>query len=149
MKWILCTVLSLIVHVAAIGVLVVFALRLFVTGMNRFLFHGRERLATRASVVTAVVAAFALSLQLALRHNQIRRDSAIRSAAVDGATEESVMAKLGPPNDRYRQQGSGNETHDIFLYKTPNWWLSPEPLADDYLLEFDSEGHFVHCRIDK
>ena len=149
MNWILCTVLSLIVHVVAIGVLVVFVLRLFVAGMNRFLFHGRERLISRASVVTAVVAAFALSLQLALHHDQIRRDFAIRSAAVDGATVESVMARLGPPDDRYRQRGSGNEAHDIFLYKTPNWWLSPEPLADDYLLEFDSEGRLVHWRIDK
>ena len=149
MNWILCTVLSLIVHVAAIGVLVVFVLRLFVAGMNRFLFHGGERLVTRASVVAAVVAAFALSLQLALRHDQIRRDFAIRSAAVDGATEESVMARLGPPDGRYRQRSPDNETHEIFLYKTPNWWLSPDPLADDYLLEFDSEGRFVHWQIDK
>ncbi len=149
MNWILCTVLSLIVHVATIGVLVVFVLRLFVAGMNRFLFHGSERLVTRASVVAAVVAAFTLSLQLALRHDQIRRDFAIRSAAVDGATEESVMARLGPPDGRYHQRSPANETHDIFLYKTPDWWLSPEPLADDYLLEFDSEGRFVHWQIDK
>ena len=149
MKWILCMVLSSIVQGAAICVLVAFVIRLVTVGANRFLFRGREWSLPSTSVVAAVVAAFALSLQLALRHDQIRRDSAIRSAAVDGATEESVMARLGPPDDRYRQQGSSNETHDIFLYKTPNWWLSPEPLADDYLLVFDSEGRFVHWQIDK
>lgn len=141
--------LSLFLYAAAIGVLAVFAIRLTVAAVDRFLLHGHARLITRSSVAWTAVAVLVFALQTGLGYDQVRRESAIRAAAIDGATMESVLAKLGPPDLRYRQWGMESGMHSFLLYQTPDWWLAPGTFADDYLLEFDSDGYFVNWRIDK
>ena len=141
--------LSLFLYAAAIGVLAVFAIRLTVAAVDRFLLHGHARLITRSSVAWTAVAVLVFALQTGRGYDQVRRESAIRAAAIDGATMESVLAKLGPPDLRYRQWGMESGMHSFLLYQTPDWWLAPGTFADDYLLEFDSDGHFVNWRIDK
>ena len=141
--------LSLFLYAAAIGVLAAFVIRLVVAAADRFLLHGHARLITRSSVAWTAVAVLVFALQTGLGYDQVRRESAIRAAAVDGATMESVLAKLGPPDLRYRQRETGSGMHSFLLYRTPDWWLAPGTFADDYLLEFDSDGRFVNWTIDK
>lgn len=141
--------LSLFLYAATIGVLAAFAIRLVVAAADRFLLRGHARLITRSSVVWTAAAAFVFSLQTALGYDQVRRETAIRAAAVNGATVESVLAKLGPPDLRYGQWETVSGMHNFLLYQTPDWWLAPGTFADDYLLEFDSDGRFVNWRIDK